>query len=231
MLVVEDVHAYHGDSYTLQGVSLKVEAGSCVGILGRNGAGKTTLLHCLLGLHPIRRGRLSLDGTDLTDKPAHERVASGMGLVPQGRRIFPTLTVEENLKVVPSRGNTDINEAYRRFPRLAERRRNYGDQLSGGEQQMLAVARALMSDPSYLLLDEPTEGLAPAIIEDVGRVIAELLDEGHTLLLVEQNLSFALTHARDVYVLDQGKIVERGTAGDYRSSPGRLAGRLGIATA
>jgi branched-chain amino acid transport system ATP-binding protein len=232
MLQVVDIHANHGDSYTVQGISLAVERGACLGVLGRNGAGKTTLMQSVMGLHPSRAQRLVLDDRDLTGTSARERIRAGLALVPQGRRIFPTLSVEENLRVVPpsSAGRLDIADVYERFPRLRERRRNMGHQLSGGEQQMLAIGRALMSDPQYLLLDEPTEGLAPTIVAEVVDVIRQVVAEGRGVVLVEQGIQFVLDLADDVLVMDHGKVVLSGPSAQYRENSEPLLTHLGIST-
>ncbi|MCU1437302.1 MAG: hypothetical protein JWP66_389 [Naasia sp.] len=232
MLEIVDIHANHGDSYTIQGVSMSVERGACLGVLGRNGAGKTTLMQSVLGLHPARAQRITLDGRDLTRASARDRIRAGLALVPQGRRIFPTLTVEENLRVVPpsEAGRLDIADVYRRFPRLQERRSNMGHQLSGGEQQMLAIGRALMSDPQYLLLDEPTEGLAPTIVAEVVDVIRRVVSEGRGVVLVEQGIQFVLDLADDLVVMDHGKVVLSGGSAQYREDSGPLLTHLGIST-
>jgi branched-chain amino acid transport system ATP-binding protein len=232
MFEVVDIHANHGDSYTIQGISMAVERGACLGVLGRNGAGKTTLMQSVLGLHPARAQRIVLDGRDLARASARDRIRAGLALVPQGRRIFPTLSVEENLRVVPpsTAGRLEIADVYERFPRLRERRRNMGHQLSGGEQQMLAIGRALMSDPQYLLLDEPTEGLAPTIVAEVVEVIRQVVSEGRGVVLVEQGTQLVLDLADDVIVMDHGKVVMRGDSAGYREDPSSLLTHLGISS-
>ena len=166
MLRVEDIHTYYGDSYILQGISLEVEKGSVIAILGRNGMGKTTLIHSIIGFNPPRQGRITFQGKDITKVPSYNRVALGLGLVPQERRIFPSLTVLENLKVAANKEREDwtTEGVFSVFPRLKERTHHRGDNLSGGEQQMLAIGRALMTSPSLLLMDEPSEGLAPVMV-------------------------------------------------------------------
>jgi branched-chain amino acid transport system ATP-binding protein len=209
MLEVEDVHTYYGDSYVLQGVSLQVTDGQVVGLLGRNGMGKTTLIRSVVGFNPPRRGRVVFQGTDITGWASNHVVDLGMGLVPQGRRVFPSLTVGENLRVAarPGRGPWTADAVMDLFPRLRERILTRAGKLSGGEQQMLAIARALMTNPRLLLMDEPTEGLAPLLVREVGRVIGDLKARGLAILLVEQNLPLALSVADHVHVLSRGRIV------------------------
>jgi branched-chain amino acid transport system ATP-binding protein len=210
MLDVEDIHTNYGDSYVLQGVSLRVGAGQVVAVLGRNGVGKTTLIRSIVGFTPPRRGRVLLRGEDITRMPAHEIARRGVGLVPQGRRIFPSLGVSEHLEIGERAGNGagwSFGRVLDLFPRLRERIRNRGNQLSGGEQQMLACGRALVGNPDILLMDEPSEGLAPLMVRELGRIIAQLRSEGISILLVEQNLGFALDLADQVYVLSKGTIV------------------------
>lgn len=215
MLEVRDIHTYYGESYILQGVSLRLEAGQVVALLGRNGAGKTTTINSIVGFVPPRRGQILFKGQDITHLPPHRIARMGMGLVPQGRRLFPNLTVEENVTLAARARNGaarwTLDEIYRLFPRLKERARNRASQLSGGEQQMVAIARALMTNPDLLLLDEPSEGLAPLLVREIGRVLGELKQLGQSFLLVEQNLRLA-THVADwVYVMNKGRIVFEGT--------------------
>jgi branched-chain amino acid transport system ATP-binding protein len=218
MLQVEDVHTYYGDSYVLQGVSLRLERGQVVGVLGRNGMGKTTLMRSIVGFTPPRRGRIRFKDRDITGWPANRAVALGLGLVPQGRRVFPSLTVRENLEVasrgVPrdGAGPWTIERVTQLFPRLGERAQSRAGKLSGGEQQMLAIARALMTNPELLLMDEPTEGLAPLLVREVGRVIERLKASGLSILLVEQNLALAIQLADEVHVLSRGRVVHSGPA-------------------
>ncbi|HBH04584.1 MAG: ABC transporter ATP-binding protein [Candidatus Rokubacteria bacterium RBG_16_73_20] len=209
MLEVRDVHTYYGDSYVLQGVSLEVAQGQVVALLGRNGMGKTTLIRSLIGFTPPRRGRVVFKGTDITGWASNRAVDLGIGLVPQGRRVFPSLTVAENLAVAARRpgGPWDVARVMTLFPRLGERAGHRAGKLSGGEQQMLAVARALMTNPELLLMDEPTEGLAPILVREVGKVIADLKAHGLSILLVEQNLAMALGVADHVHVMSRGRIV------------------------
>ena len=209
MLEVRDLHTYYGDSYVLQGVSLRVEKSQVVGILGRNGMGKTTLIRSIIGFTPPRRGQVLFKGRDITGWPSYRSVDLGMGLVPQGRRVFASLTVIENLTVAArgAGGSWTIERVLDLFPRLRERAEHRASKLSGGEQQMLAIARALMTNPDFLLMDEPTEGLAPLLVREMGRVIADLKTRGLSILLVEQNLPMALKVADYVHVLSRGRIV------------------------
>jgi branched-chain amino acid transport system ATP-binding protein len=211
ILAVADVHTYYGDSHVLHGVSLAVAPGEVVAILGRNGMGKTTLIRSVVGFTPPRRGSVRLRGEDVTAWAPFRRIARGMALVPQGRRVFPSLSVRENLDVARAgSGGWNLERVYGLFPRLRERAANRANKLSGGEQQMLAIGRALMSNPTVLLMDEPTEGLAPLLVREVGRVIGELKREGLSILLVEQNLPMAASVADRVHVLTRGEIVYSG---------------------
>ena len=208
MLEVEDVHTYYGVSHVLQGISLRVGEGEALGILGRNGMGKTTLIRSIIGFTPPRRGVVRLRGDDITRWPPYRMVAAGLAMVPQGRRVFASLTVRENLDVARRAGGRwTLARVEALFPRLAERARSRAGSLSGGEQQMLAIGRALMTDPRLLLLDEPTEGLAPLLVREVGRVLGELRRAGLSILLVEQNLPLALSVVDRVHILSRGQIV------------------------
>jgi len=208
VLEVEHVHTYYGVSHVLQGISLRVGEGEALGILGRNGMGKTTLIRSIIGFTPPRRGAVRLRGDDITRWPPYRMVAAGLALVPQGRRVFHSLTVRENLDVARRVGGRWTRERVEAlFPRLAERARSRAGSLSGGEQQMLAIGRALMTDPRLLLLDEPTEGLAPLLVREVGRVLGELRRSGLSILLVEQNLPLALAVVDRVHILSRGQIV------------------------
>jgi len=221
VLELEDLHAYYGESHVLQGVSLTVEKGEIVSILGRNGMGKTTLIRSVIGFMPLRRGRVRFKGEDITDQPAFRAVARGIGLVPQGRRVFPSLSVLENLDVARSgaaRGGWTLQRVLELFPRLRERGTNRANKLSGGEQQMLAIGRALMTNPELLLMDEPTEGLAPLLVREVGRVVGELKRDGLSILLVEQNLPLALSVADRVHILSRGQIVHSGTPAELANN-------------
>jgi branched-chain amino acid transport system ATP-binding protein len=211
MLTVEDIHTYYGDSHVLQGVSLAVAEGQVVTILGRNGMGKTTLIRSIIGFTPPRRGRVVFKGVDITRAPPFRSIGMGLGLVPQGRRIFPSLSVLENLQVAAQRANGKrgwtVQRVFALFPRLEQRSMHPGDKLSGGEQQMLAIGRALMTNPDLLLMDEPTEGLAPIVVREVGSAIAALKRDGLSILLVEQSLPFAARVADRAHVLGRGCIV------------------------
>jgi branched-chain amino acid transport system ATP-binding protein len=216
MLEVRDIHTYYGDSHILQGISLTMERGQVVGILGRNGMGKTTLIRSIIGFTPPRRGKVFFKGRDITGWPSNRVVGLGLGLVPQGRRVFPSLTVEENLAVADKRnsGPWTFERLMDLFPRLRERREGRAGKLSGGEQQMLAIARALITNPELLLMDEPTEGLAPILVRDVGRVIGDLKSSGLSILLVEQHLPMALSVADHIHVLSRGRIVHSSSPAD-----------------
>jgi len=213
MLTVEAIHTYYGESHVLHGVSLAVRAGEAVALLGRNGVGKTTLIRSVIGFTPPRAGTVRLDGASIDRLPAFQIARRGIGLVPQGRRIFAPLSVAENLRLgaKPCEQGWTLQRVYEVFPRLYERRAQSGGTLSGGEQQMLAVARALMTNPRLLVLDEPSEGLAPLIVREIRRVLARLKREGLSILLVEQNVPLALRVADRVYVMSKGQIVYEGT--------------------
>jgi branched-chain amino acid transport system ATP-binding protein len=216
MLRVEEINTYYGDSYVLQGISLHVPRGSVVALLGRNGMGKTTLIRSIIGFTPPKTGKVLFKGVDVTRVPSYRIASMGMGLVPQGRWIFPSLTVKENLLIGAQKtGEWGLEEIYSLFPRLKERAKHWGNKLSGGEQQMLAVARALMTNPDLLLMDEPTEGLAPLLVQSVADVILRLKEKGYTILLVEQNLPMALKVGDVTHVLSRGRIV-------YSSAPQEL---------
>ena len=229
-LEVEGVHTYYGESHVLQGVSLRVDPGEVLAILGRNGMGKTTLIRTIIGFTPPREGRVLYEGTEITRLPPFRMVALGMALVPQGRRVFPSLSVRENLDVARrGEGRWTLEQVYALFPRLGERAGNRANKLSGGEQQMLAIGRALMSNPDLLLMDEPTEGLAPLLVREVGRVITELKRSGLSILLVEQNLALALSVADRVHVLSRGQIVHTGTPAELMGNDDVKTRYLGVA--
>jgi branched-chain amino acid transport system ATP-binding protein len=214
MLKIIDIHTYYGDSYVLQGISLKVAKGTVVALLGRNGVGKTTLVRSIVGFTPARRGQILFNGKDITRTPSYKIVRLHIGLVPQGRRIFPSLTVKENLEIASRRSGAqawDFERIFGLFPHLKERQHHRGNELSGGEQQMLAIARALISNPLFLLMDEPTEGLAPVLVREVGEVVRRVKEEGLSIFLVEQNLSFAIRIADETHVMSKGKIVHSST--------------------
>lgn len=221
MLQLIDIHTYYGDSYILQGVSLEVAKGSVVALLGRNGMGKTTTIRSIIGFTPPRRGTVRFKGVDITGLEPHRIVQMGIGLVPQGRRIFPSLSVKENLMIAARakagrRQGWDLDKVLSAFPQLKERLYYQGNSLSGGELQMLAIARALMSNPELILMDEPSEGLAPLLVRDIGHIIQQLKMEGDfSMLLVEQNLSLAFEVADYAYIMSKGKVV-------YESIPQEL---------
>ena len=219
MLELRDVNTFYGTSHVLQGVSFEVQEGRCTALLGRNGAGKTTTIHSVAGLTPPRDGSISFRGKQVSGLAPHKISKLGIGLVPQGRRIFPSLTIRENL-TMPARGGSGSNgrerepwtlrDVYDLFPILEEREGNMGNQLSGGQQQMLAIGRALMTNPEFVLMDEPSEGLAPVIIDQVGDIVLKLKETGLSILLVEQHVSLACRAADEVLVMNKGRIVWRG---------------------
>ena len=208
-LQVENIHTYYGNSYILQGISFEVKGAEVIGILGRNGMGKTTLIRSLVGLTPPRRGSVIFQNTDLSTKEPYEIIRMGIGWVPQGREIFPSLDVTENLTVgfKAKAGGWTLDDIFELFPPLKGRAHHPGNRLSGGEQQMLAIGRSLMTNPTLLLMDEPTEGLSPIYVQTVGDVISKLRESGISILLVEQNLRFALNRTDFVHILNKGQIV------------------------
>lgn len=224
LLAVNDIHTYYGHIYALKGISLTVEQGEIVTLIGANGAGKSTTLKTISGLLHPRQGSISLENETINGLPAHTIVAKGIGQAPEGRQIFTRLTVAENLEMgAYSRRDRDgivhdLEHVYRLFPRLAERRNQAGGTLSGGEQQMLAIGRALMTRPRVLLLDEPSMGLAPVLVDTIFDIIKELNKEGVTILLVEQNAARALSVANRGYVLETGRIILQGTARELASN-------------
>jgi branched-chain amino acid transport system ATP-binding protein len=211
----EGIHSFYGKSHILHGVSLEVNEGEIVTMLGRNGAGKTTTVRSLMGLTPPRQGETEIFGQKTTRWPAHRIAELGVGYVPEGRKIFGGLTVLENLKVPQARpGPWDIERVFRLFPRLEERKSQLGRQLSGGEQEMLAIARPLLLNPRLMLLDEPSQGLAPLVVKEVMRVVGRMRDEGLSVLLIEQNAPLSLSTSNRAYVLDDGRVVYSGKASD-----------------
>ncbi len=211
MLKLTDIETYYWESYILRGLSMEVQKGTVVALLGRNGMGKTTTIRSIVGLTPPRHGKITLRGKDITGLPPHKIAHMGVGLVPQGRHIFPSLTVRENLTA--SARNTDkpgawtLERVYSFFPVLERRARYRGTQLSGGEQQMLAIGRALMTNPELILMDEPSEGLAPVMVLELSRILAQLKESRFSILLVEQNVTMALTVADYIYIISRGEIV------------------------
>ncbi|MFG1427402.1 ABC transporter ATP-binding protein [Roseixanthobacter glucoisosaccharinicivorans] len=233
MLEVEDIHSYYGDAHVLHGASLNVGKSEVVALLGRNGMGKTTLIRSIMGLSPpnVRQGAVRWKGKSLLGVAPHLIARSGIALVPQGRRLFPSLTVTEHLTVLKPASATHgwtVAKAFEFFPRLAERRSHRGNQLSGGERQMLAVARALMIDPELILMDEPSEGLAPVMVQHLEGIMMELKRAGLSILLVEQNLYSALAVADRVYILETGRVVHEAPAAEIARQPETLTRFLGV---
>ena len=229
LLVVDGVTAGYGDGVVLEDVSLEVERGDTLALLGRNGMGKSTLLVTLMGLTRLNRGSLRWHGADLAAMPTHRRSRAGLGWVPQERFMFPSLTVEEHLTAVARPGHWTVSRVYEIFPRLAERRGNYGNQLSGGEQQMLAIGRALMVNPELLLLDEPMEGLTPIVVQELMRVVRDLVvDSGMAVIVVEQHARLALSLTRNAVVLERGRVVHRGPSQALLADPATLNRLLAV---
>jgi branched-chain amino acid transport system ATP-binding protein len=230
LLKLDGLKSGYGEAVVVQGISLALEQGQSLALLGRNGTGKTTLLNTLVGVTRRHAGRIWLAGQDITPLAPHERAAAGIGWVPQERNIFKSLTVHENLTAVARPGPWTVQRAYEMFPRLAERRSNMGNQLSGGEQQMLAVARALVLNPKLLLLDEPLEGLAPIIVEELLRSIARVVrDEGMSAIIVEQNPRMILPITQRAVVLDRGSVVHEGASAELMADRERLDRWLAVA--
>ena len=229
LLDVAGIHTYYGESHVLHGVSLRVEPGEAVALLGRNGAGKTTVIRSIAGFTPPRAGRVVFDGEPVEGWPAHRIARRGLALVPQGRRIFAPLTVRENLGIGARQTGWTLERVFSLFPRLRERQEQSGGTLSGGEQQMLAIGRALLTNGRLLLLDEPSEGLAPLIVREVGRVLEVLKGERLSILLVEQNYHLALRVADRVYVMNKGQIVYEGTPGALEADEDVKHRYLGVA--
>ena len=240
LLLVQDIHTYYGESYVLHGVSLNVAKAQITALLGRNGMGKTTLIRSVSGLTPPRQGQIVFKGKDLTGLASYTIAKAGIGLVPQGRRIFPSLTVKENLLLPTSKlaikkttGQTgtrhwDLSAVYSEFPRLKERAKQFGESLSGGEQQMLAIARALMANPELILMDEPSEGLAPVIVQQIGEIMKRIRSQGHSILLVEQNFRMAMDVADYVYIISSGNIVYQGAPAELENEKDIIDQHLGV---
>jgi branched-chain amino acid transport system ATP-binding protein len=230
LLRVSDLHAGYGEAVVLEGIELELAAGQSLALLGRNGTGKTTLINTLAGVTRRHAGRIHLAGRDITTLPPFKRAEAGIGWVPQERNIFKSLTVEENLTAVARPGPWTVQRVYEMFPRLQERRMNMGNQLSGGEQQMLAFARALVLNPRLLLLDEPLEGLAPIIVEELLRSIARVVrEEGLSAILIEQNPRLILPMTHHAVVLDRGRIVHRARSDALARDPSTLERLLSVA--
>jgi branched-chain amino acid transport system ATP-binding protein len=231
LLEIEDVHVHYGKIAALKGISISVDEGEIVSLIGANGAGKTTTLKTISGLRPLSAGRVVFDGRDISRMPGHKRVLAGIGQAPEGRGIFPGMSVEDNLFMgaYSRKGDVskDLKQVYELFPRLAERKAQMGGTMSGGEQQMLAIGRALMTDPKVLLLDEPSMGLAPMLVQQIFSIVKEINRRGTTVLLVEQNAQQALQLAHRAYVLETGAIVKSAPAGDLLDDPQVRAAYLG----
>jgi branched-chain amino acid transport system ATP-binding protein len=230
LLAVEGLNAHYGDSHILFDVALRVEKNEVVALLGRNGAGKSTTLKSLMGVVKPSSGRVMLDGADIAGRPSHAVARLGMQLVHEDRRIFGSLNVEENIILagLTADGRWPIGRVYEMFPRLKERRSSRGTDLSGGEQQMLAIARALVRDPKIVLLDEPFEGLAPIIVRDLMKACRDLADAGQTIVVVEQNLAAALTLATRAYIINNGHIVHEGPTAEFKGRPELIQRYLGV---
>jgi len=228
LLAVDRVRAGYSGSVVLEDVSLRLDEGDSLAVLGRNGVGKTTLLVTLMGFTEMQRGSIRLGGADITRLAAHQRARAGLGWVPQERMMYPSLTVEEHLTAVARPGSWNVDAVYALFPRLRERRRNFGNQLSGGEQQMLAIGRILRTGARLLLLDEPTEGLAPVIVQQISQTISRLKVEGFTILLVEQNFRFASKVADRHYVMENGRVVDMIPNTELESNLAKVHEYLGV---
>jgi branched-chain amino acid transport system ATP-binding protein len=237
LLSVSNIHPYYGDSYVLQGLSLELREGTIVAILGRNGMGKTTFIRSVAGLTPPREGEIRFHGQALRGRPPYAIAQSGIALVPQGRRIFRSLSVRENLLLPtsglarPRAGRWNLKAVLDEFPQLAERIHHPGGALSGGEQQMLAVGRALMANPDLILMDEPSEGLSPKLVQQVEGIMKNMRDHGHAVLLVEQNFALAMAVADYLYVVSAGRFVFQGTPAELERAPEVLDQHRGVARA
>jgi branched-chain amino acid transport system ATP-binding protein len=231
LLELDDIHVFYGKIAALRGISVEVDDGEIVTLIGANGAGKSTTLKTISGLRPVSRGRVRFAGQDITKMPGHKRVLAGIGQAPEGRGVFPGMTVEDNIYMGAYARKGDLSreiaEVYELFPRLAERKRQFGGTMSGGEQQMLAIGRALMAKPKVLLLDEPSMGLAPMLVQQIFSIIQEINRRGTTVLLVEQNAQQALQIAHRAYVLETGEIVKSAPAADLLDDPQVKAAYLG----
>lgn len=229
MLNVQDIHTYYRDSYVLQGVTLELKSGQVAALLGRNGVGKTTLARSIMGLTPAKRGTILFNDVDITHMPAHRIARMGIGLVPQGRRVFRSLTVKEHLQVTArGQGRWTFDRIVELFPNLHARLRSLAGKLSGGEQQMLAAGRALVGNPTLLVMDEPTEGLAPLMVRELGRAIQSLKQAGTSILLIEQQLAFALRYADIIFIMSKGRIVHCCTPAELAADAQTKARYLGV---
>ncbi|MFZ0425889.1 MAG: ABC transporter ATP-binding protein [Xanthobacteraceae bacterium] len=229
LLSLHDIRAGYGSGVVLDGVSLDVPERGSLALLGRNGVGKSTLLMTIMGYTRVERGSVCWRGEDVTSRPPHQRARAGIGWVAQEREIFSSLTVEENLTVAARAGRWDLPAVYELFPRLAERRKNFGNQLSGGEQQMLAIARALMTNPALLLLDEPLEGLAPIVVEELAAAIARMTKENaNAFILVEQHVELALPLTQNAIVIERGQVVHRGPSAELLADHATLDRLVGL---
>ena len=233
MLRVEDVHTYYGESYILQGATIEVPEKQIVALLGRNGVGKTTLVRSIMGLTPARRGKITFQDKEITQLKPYTIAQMGIGYVPQGRMLFPSLSVAEHLKIAQRKGKDGeekwtVERILEAFPQLKERIQNRGGQLSGGEQQMAAIARALAANPEFLLMDEPTEGLAPIIVSELGNLLQMIKEDGYPVLLVEQNYKFALRFADTIYIMSKGTIVFKGLPEEIEEDDELKRKHLGI---
>jgi branched-chain amino acid transport system ATP-binding protein len=229
MLELAEVHTYYGESHVLNGISLGVEEASVVTLLGRNGMGKTTTVRSIIGFTPPRSGIIRFKGIEVQELPAYKICQMGLALVPQGRRIFPSLSVEENLTIAARGTGWTLEKVHSLFPILKSRARHKGNLLSGGEQQMLAIARALLTNPEFLLMDEPSEGLAPLIVSEIGSVLSRLKGEGLSIFLVEQNVPLALRVADYAYILNNGQIIHHSTAAELSKNEELQAKYIGVA--
>ena len=232
LLELRDVRAGYGDAVILDGVSLEIRAQGSLAVLGRNGVGKSTLLLTLMGFTRLHAGSILWQGKDISSIAPHRRALLGLGWVAQEREIFPSLTIEENLTVAARPGSWDLKKVYGLFPRMQERRSSMGNQLSGGEQQMLAIARVLMTNPSLLLLDEPLEGLAPLIVDEVAAALSKMIDgEGMAAILVEQHTELALALTQDALVIERGTIAHRACSADFARDAATLERFVGLSVA
>jgi branched-chain amino acid transport system ATP-binding protein len=229
MLELKEVHTFYGESHVLDGVSLRVKEASVVTLLGRNGMGKTTTVRSIIGFTPPRSGIVRFKGKEVQKLPAYKICQMGLALVPQGRRIFPSLSIEENLTIAARGHGWTLEKVHSLFPILKSRARHKGNLLSGGEQQMAAIARALLTNPEFLLMDEPSEGLAPLIVSEIGAILSRLKGEGLSIFLVEQNVPLALRVADYAYILNNGQIVHHCSAGELSRNEELQAEYIGVA--